>query len=272
MLSEKVFRYPRRITWPLEVICGVIVGWGLLSLTRSLLLLLWQRWPLDAFILHRVPPLADMIAWMARTAPREPSLRGMVPPLLLVLAAMFVALIVRNMFPAVRFSVRGLLVWFADDWVPVPWESIRKLQITDVADGKRFAVLVQTDDQHLTAWHRMYSFAYRWGMKRSFVITSSIEDGEDLLREIMGEIARRGKLGEKLNIKIEEDAFSPLFGTLLSPTSMFRRTKTGAPVFQPVATAATMGASAALTMPSMGGSTATVRTSPAPAPQVSTLR
>lgn len=256
MLTEHVYRYPRWLTWPIELISGLLVGWAALSAVRALLLLLWQRWPLDPFILKHVPQLAELRLWMARTGPDDLSARGLLPVLGWLLAALLVTLILRNLFPAVRFSIRGLLVWFSNDWVPVSWEAVRSIRITETPGG-RFVVLVQADGEQLTPWHRAYSLLYRLSFGRGFLISSSLEDGEGLLREMLDEVQRRRKLGDKLNLTVDDRSRSLLFSFLLSPLSLLRPSSAAAekPVFQPVATAATLGSTAALTMPSMGSAT-----------------
>lgn len=253
MLVETVYRYPRRITWLFELLSGLAVAWALVGVVRVLLLLLWQRWPLDAFILKHIPRLPDFVAWVQRSGPRRVTYLSLLEPLGWLLAILFAALIIRNTFPAVRFSIRGLLVWFANDWLPVSWESVRSISITDTPSGKRFAVLVQTDGSQLLPYHRLYSFLYGFRLRRGFLITSALEDGEGLMREMLEEVERRRKLGEKLNLKIEDRARSPLFGLFLNPLALFGATKSEKPVFQPFATAATLGNATALTMPSMGG-------------------
>jgi hypothetical protein len=255
MLTEHLYRYPRWLTWPIELISGIVVGWAAISAMRALLLLLWQRWPLDSFILKHVPQMAELRLWMARTGPDDLSLRGLLPTLAWLLAALVLTLVLRNLFPAVRFSVRGLLVWFSNDWVAIPWEAVRAIRVTEAGQSGRFFVLVQTDGAQLTPWHRVYSFLYRLGLRRGFLISSSLEDGEGLLREMMEEVRRRRKLGEQLNLTIDDQSRSLLFSFLLSPLSLLRPSSAAAekPVFQPVATAATLGSAAALTMPSMGG-------------------
>jgi hypothetical protein len=259
MLIEHSYRYPRRITWPIELLCGLTVAWSVLHVFRTLLLLITERWPLNPALTQKVPQINQLLAWMERTGPQDPSLNHLLSALVWLLATLFVTLLLRNAFPTVRFSVRGLLIWFGNDWVPVQWEGMRALRVTDNADGKRFVVLVQTDDKQLTGWHRLYSFVYRFGFARGFLITSSIEDSEGLLREIMEEITRRRKLGERLDIQMEDGQRSPLFSLLLNPTSFFRRSTAAseAPVFQPIGATATLGSGAALTMPTMGGAAGT---------------
>jgi hypothetical protein len=255
MLIEHVYRYPRRITWPIELLCGLTIAWSALNVFRTALLLIAERWPLNPGLAKKVPQLSQLLAWMERTGPQDPTRSHLLSALVWMLAILFVTLLLRNALPTIRFSVRGLLIWFGNDWVPVPWEGMRALRVTDTADGKRFVVLVQTDDKQLTGWHRLYSFIYRFGFKRGFLISSSIEDSEGLLREMMEEITRRRKLGESLNIEMEDGQRSPLFSLLLSPTSFFRRPASAsqAPVFQPITATASLGSSAAMTMPSMGG-------------------
>src|SRR5687768_10288459 len=143
MYEEHVYRYPRRITWPIELICGLLVLWAAIGVTRVGLLLLWLRWPIDQFIQQRVPGIEGLIRWTERTGPDQLSLQSFTIPLLWLLGALFAALILRNLFPTVRFSSRGLLVSFADDWVPLRWEGLRALRVTDSPDSKRFVVLVE---------------------------------------------------------------------------------------------------------------------------------
>jgi hypothetical protein len=254
MLIEHVYRYPRRITWPIELLCGLAIAWSALNLFRTSLLLAVGQWPLDPAIVQRVPQIGQWLKWMEQTGPSDPTRSDLLSALIWMLILLFATLLIRNAFPTVRFSVRGLLVWFGNDWVPVQWEGIRAIRVTDTADGQRFVVLVQTDDKQLTSWHRLYSFIYRFGFRRGFLLTSSMQDGEGLLREIMDEIARRRKLGEKLDIELEDGQRSPLFGLLLSPSNLFRRSAPASdtPVFQPIAATAGLG-SATLTMPGMGG-------------------
>lgn len=257
MLVEHVYRYPRRITWPIELLCTLLVGWAAVAVGRDVLLLVWQRWAADPFILKRIPQLADLVAWMSRTGTSQPSLTRLVPTLAILGGALLATLLVRSAFPAIRFSIRGLLIWFGNDWVPVQWEGLRALRVTDSPSGKRFVVLVQTDGKQLTPYHRVYSFLYRFGLKRGFLISSTLRDGEGLLREMMAEIERRRKLGDKLNVNLEDQGRSPLFSVFVNPTALLGRGNAAkSPVFQPVATAATMGNAAVLTMPSMGGSSA----------------
>jgi len=273
MLVEHEYRYPRRFTLISELVCGLAVGWTALNLIRAVVALLWLRWPVEPYILNRVSLLRSFATWVEETGPQNPTFISLFPPLGWLLLALVLALVVRNAFPAVRFSMRGMLVSFADDWVSIQWEGVRALRVTDAADGVRFVVLVQTDGSQLTSWHRIYSFLYRFGFSRGFLITSSMRDAEGLLREIMNEIARRQKLGEKLNISMEEGGRSPLFGLLLNPPGLFRRpsAQSQTPIFQPVTTAATMGNAAALTMPSMGGMTAAPSHKTTTTPQPATV-
>lgn len=269
MLVENVYRYPRRLAWPIEIVCTALMIWALVATARAVLLLLWQRWPLDPFIVDGVPRLNDLIVWMERTGPRQPTLQGLLEPLGWLLAALLITLILRNAFPSVRCSVRGMLVAFGNDWVPVRWEGVRAIRVTDTPDGKRFVLLIQTDGKQLTPYHRCYSFLYRLGFRRGFLITSAIRNADGLLREILHEVDRRKKLGEDLNVTIDERARSPLFSLFVYPSGLFGRSPVSRPVFQPVATAATLGSTAALTLPSMGSATAVAAPLPhAPQPAI----
>lgn len=261
MVEEQLHRYPRHITWPIEVLCAVLVGWRLIDVARTALLLLWRDHPLDSFVLERIPRLAELVAWLERTGPRQPTLSDLLTPLGWLGAALLVALVARNAFPPVRASLRGLLVWFGNDWVPVRWEGIRALRITDSPNGKRFVVLVQTDRRQLTPYHRLYSLLYRLGWRRGFLIGSAISDSERLVRGLLEEIERRRKLGEQLPVTIDDRSRSLLFGLLVDPLGLFGRRTATQPVFQPVTTVATISNAAAFTLPSMGGTPA-----PAPAP------
>ncbi len=262
MLVENVYRYPRRLTWPIEIVCVALTIWALVGAARAMLLLLWQRWPLDPLIADGVPRLNELIAWMERTGPQPPTLQSLIEPLGWLLAALLITLLLRNALPSVRCSVRGMLVAFGNDWAPVRWEGVRAIRVTDTPDGKRFVLLIQTDGKQLTPYHRCYSFLYRLGFRRGFLITSAMRNADGLLREILHEVDRRKKLGEQLNVTIDEQARSPLFSLFVYPPGLFGRSPASRPVFQPIATAATLGSAAALTLPSMGGGT----TVAAPAP------
>ncbi len=99
--------------------------------------------------------------------------------------------------------------------MPVQWTGLQALKITDAGDGHKFVVLAQTAPDQLTGWHRLYSLLYRFGWRRGFLITSAMQDSEELLREIMEELSRMAQLGTAAPIAIDDRKASPLFRLLL---------------------------------------------------------
>ena len=228
-VSETYHRYPRLITASIAWLSALLVAMALFNLGFAFLRGLWDLLGRDDSLLAALPwlrPLVDFIDGGAR--PRADSLYEFVPTLFAPLAwagvALLVALVLRNAFPAVRTSDRGLLVEFAGTWLPVPWENLSALKVTDDLAGERFVVIAETDRRQLTSWHRLYSLAYDLRGRRGFYITSSIGQFEPLVQTILSESQRTARALEGMKpVTLREDAKSPLFRLLLSPGSFFSR-------------------------------------------------
>src|SRR6266496_1536590 len=123
MVTEQIHRYPRWITWALDLLSFLAVGAALLLFSRDLL-----------------------------------------------------ALLFRNSLPTIRTSPRGMLVEFGGDWLPIPWEMLRAIKVTEDLAAERFVLLAETERKQLTFWHRFYSILYRFNFRRSFLIISAISD------------------------------------------------------------------------------------------------
>jgi hypothetical protein len=227
--SESFHRYPRLNTSAIAWLSAILVAVTIFNLGAAILRGVWDLAGRDERIYTSLPwvrPLVEFIEGGARN--RAESVLEFLPTLLVPLAwaavALLVALVLRNAFPAVRTSDRGMLVEFAGTWLPVPWESVSTLKVTEDLSGERFVVLVETDRRELTSWHRLYGLAYDLRSRRGFYITSSIGTFEPLLQTILSESQRAARALEGVQpARLREDARSPLFRLLLSPGSFFSR-------------------------------------------------
>ena len=61
----------------------------------------------------------------------------------------------RNSLPTIRTSPRGMLVEFGGSWLPIPWETLRAIKVTEDLAAERFVLLAETYPQQLTGWHRI---------------------------------------------------------------------------------------------------------------------
>lgn len=239
MVAEQVHRYPRWIVWLFEVLSALAVGIAAVLFGRTLLLLLWNTLGLDTSLLSRVPYLPELILSIGNGAsfPRRDQSLGqlgvllalpqLLPMLAWLLLALLIALLLRNSLPTIRTSARGILVEFSGGWLPIPWETVRAIKVTEDLAAERFVLLAETDPQQLTGWHRFYSLFYRLGFRRSFLITSAISDFQNLIKTLLAETDRVARVLDNIKpARLQEEASSPLFRLVLSPASFFsRRTK-----------------------------------------------
>ncbi len=213
MIAERIYAYPRRLTWPVELVSGLLVVVGAFNAGQAVLDLILTRQPIDPWMLKQLPWLREATRAIQNFRSGAPTLLQLVGPLTFLCCVLLLALMVRNAFPAVRTSARGLLVRFGNDWLPVRWDGVQALRITE--GGDKFVALVQINGAQLTGWHRFWSFVYRFGFKRGFLITSAVEHGEDLIGEIVDELQRRQKLGRGTTALIDDRRPSPIFGSFL---------------------------------------------------------
>jgi hypothetical protein len=246
MIAEQIHRYPRWITWPIELLATMGVGAALLLFGRDLLRYLWFRnQGADTTFFASVPYLPELYVriYGVRGSDRELITDAMqlLPTLGWLALALLLALLLRNALPTVRTSPRGMLVEFASGWLPIPWESLQAIKVTEDLSAERFVLLAETTRDHLTGWHRFYSFAYRFGFRRSFLIISAINDFDGLIKTLLSESDRVARVLDNVKpARLQEDAASPLFRFLLGPASFFSR-RSKAEAAAPVAPAVAGG-------------------------------
>jgi hypothetical protein len=227
--SESIHKYPRFLTTLIEGLCVLLVVLTSARIGFFFLRVLWGIYGLNDHLTSQIPLLPTIIAWInSGTSGHSLAISVLWPTLFIPLAwsalALFITIMLRNAFPAVRTSPQGMLVEFAGSWLPVPWEHILALKVTEDPSAERFVLIVQTDDQHLTAWHRIYSFFYGLSWKPGFYITSRISDFDQIIQTMLSESERTARASETARpIRLQEDAQSPLFRLLLSPGSFFSR-------------------------------------------------
>jgi hypothetical protein len=241
MVAEQIHRYPRWLTGALDLLSFLAVGAALLLFSRDLLVLLWKSYGIDTTLMARVPYLPEIVQAITQGAalPRREvvgsagtfnlvfGLHLLLPVLGWLALALLLALLFRNSLPTIRTSPRGMLVEFGGDWLPIPWEMLRAIKVTEDLAAERFVLLAETERKQLTFWHRFYSILYRFTFRRSFLIISAISDFQDLIKTLLSETDRVARVLENVKpAKLQEEASSPLFRLLLSPGSFFsRRTK-----------------------------------------------
>ncbi|MCU0492325.1 MAG: hypothetical protein MUD01_12090 [Chloroflexaceae bacterium] len=190
----------------------------------AMLRLVWQELGLDPSLFRMMPWLATTVDWVRSGGDgTDVGLTSLTSPLLLLALALFATILLRNAFPTVRTSAKGMLVEFAGDWLPIPWDQFRAIKVTEDGSGKRYVVLVQTERRALTDWHRFYSLLYSLGWRRSFLITSSISEFDQLVRTLLNETTRLAEVNQdpKIKPRFDETAQSPLFRLLISPLNFF---------------------------------------------------
>jgi hypothetical protein len=227
--AESFHRYPRLITASIAWLSAILVAVALANLGVTILRGLWDLLGRDDALLRQVPYLLPIVDWIeGRARPRSDTLLEFLPTLLAPLgwaaAALLVAFVLRNAFPAVRTSNVGILVEFAGTWLPLRWEDLRELRVTQDLAGERFVVLAVTGPQRLTSWHRLYSLFYGLGRRPGFYITSNISQFDALLKTMLSQSERTARALEGvMAVQVREDAQSPLFRLLLSPGAFFSR-------------------------------------------------
>ncbi len=241
MVAEQIHRYPRWLTWALDLLSFLAVGAALLLFSRDLMALLWRSYGIDTTLMARVPYLPEIVQAITQgaTLPRREvigdagtfnllfGLNLLLPALGWLALALLLALLFRNSLPTIRTSPRGMLIEFGGDWLPIPWEMLRAIKVTEDLAAERFVLLAETERKQLTFWHRFYGILYRFNFRRSFLIISAISDFQNLIKTLLSETDRVARVLDNVKpAKLQEEASSPLFRLLLSPGSFFsRRTK-----------------------------------------------
>lgn len=226
---EQVHRYPRRITLIFEILCAALVLVAMVRWGRAVLQYLWDVQGRTIMPLARKEQFIDLVQWLDGPAnrPMFSQLASLTPHFIWLSAALFATLFIRNFFPIIRTSGRGLLIEWSNSWLPVGWEQVKGLRVTEDLAGERFVLLLQTDQKALTGWHRFYSFLYRLGIRRGIIITSAISNFLPLAQTLQNELEQVARQTNKQPVRLDERASSPLFQLLLSPAGFFsRRSKT----------------------------------------------
>src|SRR3712207_4653187 len=139
MVAEQIHRYPRWITWAIDLLAFLAVGAALPLFSRDLLALLWKSYGIDTSLLATVPYLPEIVRTITQGAalPRREvignagtfnlvlGLYQLLPSLGWLALGLLLAILLRNSLPTIRTSPRGMLVEFGGDWLPIPWEMLR---------------------------------------------------------------------------------------------------------------------------------------------------
>lgn len=222
---EQVHRYPRRLSLIFELLCSALVLVAVMRWGRALLQFLWDQRGRNIVEMARVKPFLDVVQWLDQDGVRGrfSKISQLTPHFIWLALALFAVLFVRSFFPIVRTSGRGMLIEWSNSWLPVGWEQVQSLRVTEDLAGERFVLLMQTDNKALTGWHRFYSFLYRLGFRRGIIITSAISDFLPLIRTITSELDQVARQTKQQPVRLDENAMSPLFQLLLSPAGFFSR-------------------------------------------------
>ncbi len=216
LVAEKVYRYPWRWRFVSSAIGSILVLLSLLSAGREILRGVAAFIEPVALFLRRVPWLRLLLDWLG---PLPARLELWAPEALItcLVAALglMAALLVFNAFPLIRVSNRGMLVAFAGGWLPVAWEDVERIDVTGDEAGLRFVLLLvpRRKAKRLTGWHRAYGLLYGTTVRPALLISSAIQDFDQLLSTILQENARaiRGIEGQSPAV-VDEQRRSWLFG------------------------------------------------------------
>jgi hypothetical protein len=229
MITEQIHRYPRWIKWPIELISALVVLFTSALLARDILRYLWfLNGGADTTFFNKIPYLPELYLYIYGVVGTDRSLitnlSDFILPLIWLALGLLLALLLRNAFPTIRTSARGMLVEFGNDWLPVPWETLKAIKVTEDASAERFVLLVEVAKPYLVGWHRLYSFLYRFGFQRGFLVVSAISDFDGLIRTLLSESDRVASVLENVKpARLQEDASSPLFRLVMGPASFFSR-------------------------------------------------
>lgn len=237
---EQIHRYPRRIGALVELVVAVAAIVAIVLFVRDLLRIFWETQGVAPTLLE-IPMMRDVVLLVNGSVPTCCSdlltiLPSLIPDLILLSLALLLVVIVQTLLPTVRTSARGILVEFAGTWLPIPWESIVEIKVTEA--NERYIMLIQTDGQHLVGWHRLYSFLYCLDLRPAFLVSSSISEFDNLVRTLLSETDRVARVLDRNAAKLREEASSPFFRFILSPGAFFSQKQKPASVAGQTATPA----------------------------------
>jgi hypothetical protein len=221
---ERVHRYPKRIELAVEFLSAAAVTVALIVFGRNLLRVYWEAYGVDTSLFARFPWLRSIVVSTGEVIPRccgslDQAGSILLPDLIWLAIALMAALFLRFGIPTIRTSARGLLIEFAGGWLPLPWENIRSVQVTE--SNERYVLLIEAHGPYLTDWHRVYSFIYRLGLRRGILLTSAIGDFDALVRTVLTESDRAARVLQGRGAELQEESSSPLFRFLLNPGAFF---------------------------------------------------
>lgn len=223
-LPETYHRYPRLTTSAIAWLAALLVVLAVGNLGLTILRGAWDLMGRDGVLSSYLAPLVTLLDGQPR--PRVASIYELIPNLLAPLAwtglALLVALYLRNALPAVRISHVGLLVEFAGSWLPLRWEELRVLKVTQDLAGEHFVILAEAQQGKLTSWHALYGLIYGLNWRPSLLISSNISQFEQLLQTILTQSERTARAVDGVQaVRLREDLSSPLFRLVLSPGAFF---------------------------------------------------
>ncbi|MEI7769887.1 MAG: hypothetical protein WCI67_07865 [Chloroflexales bacterium] len=227
--SESIHTYPRLLKLAIEWLCGLLVVITSAQIGFIFLHAVWGIYGRDTTRIAQIPLLPSIVAWIDSVDTRHiVAISDLWPALIMPLGwsalALFATVVLRNAFPTVRTGAQGILLEFAGSWLPITWEGLQAMRVTEDLSATRFVLLAQTGKGHLTGWHRLYSVFYGMSWRPGFYITSNISEFDRLVKTMLSESERTARASETARpVRLQEDAQSLLFRLLLSPGSFFSR-------------------------------------------------
>jgi hypothetical protein len=228
-LPETYHRYSRLMMSTIAWLATLLVVLAVGNLGLRILRGVWDLLGLNTTLINWAPWLESLIIWLdGQSRPQVTSAYELLPNLLGPLGwaalALLVVLYLRNALPAVRVSHVGVLVEFAGSWLPLRWEELRNLKVTQDLDGERFVIFVEVQPGKLTSWHRFYGLLYGLRWKPGFLISSHINQFEQLIQTMLSQSERTARAVDDVQaLQLREDMPSLLFRFLLSPAAFFSR-------------------------------------------------
>ncbi len=199
-------QYPPRVQRIVLVLCVFLLGLNLAEYALE-----WARALYAALYPHLHPPFIPFL---------EPS-QNILHQLLVAHLGLFVTLLfVRALaysMPGISLHTHGLMMHSPLGQRFIPFNALRGLRSTELADGGRFVIWVQSrPGLPLQNWLGSLLFG-RWDWS-GFVLTSDIEGFEEIVAAIVG--ALKSRYGEQFPAHFQEQPPTWLLGTLNTPRTV----------------------------------------------------
>ncbi|PDW01910.1 hypothetical protein [Candidatus Viridilinea mediisalina] len=230
-VPEIYHRYPRFTTNLIAWLPALLLVVALGNLGVHILRGLWDIFGRDPSLLEPEFPLSGLVTLIdGQPRPQATNIYELAPtllgPFLWTGVALLLALYLRNALPAIRSSHVGLLVEFAGSWLPLRWEELRLLRVTQDRAGERFIILAEAQPGKLTNWHRLYGLIYGLRWQPGFLISSQISQFEQLVETILTQSERTARALDGVDpVQLREDLRSPFFQLLLGPAALVAGTQ-----------------------------------------------